>query len=295
MLVAEQQEQEAKPAVSFTDTIFSEKTKAKVKKAIAIKQFQQTELMPDWSDEVRGMPNEIVRSALFNARNRNKKREHLKSAEICVIGDGTMRYTGEELRQHDEVVWLELLHLARGQAADQVIEFTPYSFCKAISWSINSKSYDRLRECLHRMQATSLSIYCKRLSEGVSMSMIPIFHWRDENGKPLARYKVMIAPQLVELFGVNYFTKIEWQQRLSLSPGLATWLHRFYASHSAPFANKIETLMAGSGSTNVSAKSFKICLKTALDDLVEIGFLKSYNIDEKGLVKVERNNRPTLQ
>ena len=69
--------------------------------------------LPIWNDATRRIPNEIVRSALFKAKNRNTKREYLKDADIVVICDGQIKYTGEELRQNDEIVWLELIHLAR--------------------------------------------------------------------------------------------------------------------------------------------------------------------------------------
>ncbi len=244
--------------------------------------------LPFWDETTRRIPNELVRSALFNARNRNRKRVYLRDADIEVIGDGRIQYTGEELRQFDEIVWLELIHLSRGQTAGKVIEFTPYSFCKAVQWPLNNNSYERLRESLTRMQATSLSVYSKRLKTGISLSMIPIFTWKDENGKTLSRYKVTIAPQLIELFGDTYFTQIEWQQRLSLSPGLATWLHGYFASHRTPFPVKLETLYKGSGSTTKDLKDFKRQTKEALEALVKVGFLKEFEIDKASLVHVVR-------
>ena len=44
-----------------------------------------------------------------------------------------------------------------------------------------------------------------------------------------------VAPQLVELFGTDHFTRVEWEQRLALPVGIATWLHGYYASHREPF------------------------------------------------------------
>jgi hypothetical protein len=265
-----------------------ERTKSAIKGINEREQQIQMQL-PIWNDATRRIPNEIVRSALFKAKNRNTKREYLKDADVVVIGDGQIKYTGEELRQNDEIVWLELIHLARGVPAGQVIEFTPYSFCKAVKWPINNGSYTRLRECLTRMQATSLSVYSKRLQEGISLSMIPQFSWKNESGTPLSRYKVNIAPQLVSLFGDTYFTQIEWEQRLMLSPGIATWLHGYFASHRSPFPVKIETVYSGSGSTSKDMKSFKRQVKTALESLVEVGFIKEFAIDDSSLIHVTRN------
>ena len=55
--------------------------------------------LPLWSEALRGLPNEIVRSALFNARNRNHPRSYFEESEIAVIGGGRITYTGKELRQ----------------------------------------------------------------------------------------------------------------------------------------------------------------------------------------------------
>lgn len=280
----------------LSSSIFSEKYKTIVRKAeLARKEKEEEQArvpiqmqMPFWIDSHRPMPNEIVRSALFNAKNKRNDRAYFREVKINVIGEGTITYTGEELRQYDEIVWLQLLHLTRGKDIDNVITFMPGQFCKAISWPLNSGSYQRLRESLTRMQATSLSIYSKRFKEGVSLSMIPMFKWRDEDGKTLPLYQVKLAPELITLFSANYYTHIEWQQRLQLPVGLSTWLHGYYSSHRTPFPIKIETIYHGCGSTLKPMRMFKLYLKQSLDKLVQIGFLESYEIDETNLVKVTR-------
>lgn len=258
---------------------------AKAEESLKVAQLS----LPFWEEGTRRIPNELVRSALFNARNRNKKRTYLRDADIVVVGDGSIKFTGEELRQYDEIIWLELIHLSRGQAAGDIIEFTPYSFCKAVQWPINNGSYERLRASLVRMQASSLSVFSKRLKSGISMSMIPLFTWQDELGAPLKKYQVTIAPQLVQLLGDNYFTQVEWQQRLALPTGIATWLHGYLASHRAPFPIKIETIYKGSGATSEDMTSFRRQVKAALEKLVKIGFLNSYEIDNGNLVHVTRS------
>src|SRR5919198_2805172 len=153
--------------------------------------------LPVWGNGSRGAPNEILRSALFNARNKKQQREYLEKATIAVIGGGHITYTGKELRQDDETVWMQLVHLAREPPLGVLINFTAYSFVKSIGWNNSAKSYKRLRDSLTRMQATALSFYSKKLAQGVSLSMIPDFEWKDEaTGKALPRYRVTIAPKL---------------------------------------------------------------------------------------------------
>lgn len=133
-----------------------------------------------WSEDMRRLPNEIMRSALFNAGNKKKPRVYFETGDIAVLFEGRISYRGQELRQDDETVWLQLIHLAKEKALGEIVEFTPYAFCKAIGWHIGNRSYERLRDCLSRMQATALAVYSKRLGGGVSLSMIPVFRWQDD-------------------------------------------------------------------------------------------------------------------
>jgi hypothetical protein len=120
--------------------------------------------LPLWHHSLRCLPNEIFHSALFNAKNKKTSRIHLKQADIAIIGEGSISYTGEELRQDDETVWLQLIHLAKEQPIGKAIDFTAYSFCKDIRWPIKGQSYTRLISCLNRMQATALAVYSKMLN-----------------------------------------------------------------------------------------------------------------------------------
>ncbi len=242
-------------------------------KAVAV-----VDQLPLWAETLRCLPNELLRSALFSAKNRNQPRAYLKKQDIAVLFDGRITYQGEELRQDDEIVWLQLIHLAKERPLGSLVEFTPYSFCKAIGWTICNSSYVRLRESLDRMQSTALAVYSKRLKEGVSLSMIPLFAWQDENKQTLKKYRVQVAPQLVQLFGTNHYTRVEWEQRLALPVGIATWLHGYYASHREPFPIKLESIKQGAGITTERPSKVRELIEKALAELVKVGFLKSWEI-----------------
>lgn len=234
--------------------------------------------LPLWAETLRCLPNELLRSALFSAKNRKQPRAYLKKQDIAVLFDGRITYQGEELRQDDEIVWLQLIHLAKEQPLGSLVEFTPYSFCKAIGWPICKSSYVRLRESLDRMQSTALAVYSKRLKEGVSLSMIPLFAWQDENKQTLKKYRVQVAPQLVQLFGSDHYTRVEWEQRLALPVGIATWLHGYYASHREPFPIKLESIKQGAGITTERPAKVRELIENALAELVKVRFLESWEI-----------------
>lgn len=247
-----------------------------------------------WVDSVRGAPNEIVRSALFTAKNRKQPRENLKRAVIAVIGDGEIVYTGEELRQDDETVWLQLIHLARENGLATPFQFTPYGFCKALHWPLTGQSYDRLDRCMTRLQATSLKITSSRLRNELSLSMLPRFQSKRRKDGDGGLWTVRLHDELVILFSEFQYTQLEWQRRLTLPEGLATWLHAYYASHREPFAVKIETLAIGAGliSENTDKerlRDVKKLLMRALEALKECGFLIDFEITRKGIVIVRRN------
>lgn len=246
--------------------------------------------LPIWPDAVRCLPNEVLRSALFNAQNNKKVRQYLDRAQIAVIGDGYVTYTGMELRQIDELVWLQLVHLAREHPAGNFVEFTPHAFCRSIGWSTSGRDYERLRECLTRLQATSLEIGSNRLGKiGVALSMLPKFQWREgADGPSLSKYRVTIDPDLVRLFEDAQYTQMEWEQRLSLPDGIATWLHGYFASHRSPYPIKLETIAIGAGIAS-RGKKLRELVNRALIGLRKVGFLSEGRIDENDLVIVTRS------
>lgn len=246
--------------------------------------------LPLWPEH-RPIPNDIARSALFNARNKKYPRRYLKSAEIYVIGKAKINYTGEELRQDDETVWMQLIHLANLIPLNRSVEFTPYSFCKSIGWNTSGRDYLRLREILTRLQATALEIYNGYIEEGGSFSLIKEFRWKDHaSNTTLNKYQVDLSPLLIKLFATKQFTFLEWQQRLSLPLGIATWLQGYFASHQDNYAIRIETIRQGCGIEIKSSKKLKESILAALKQLENCGFLTSSTIIN-GLVHVSRSTK----
>ncbi len=244
-------------------------------------------VLPEWTSIKGASPNEIVRSALFTARNRNRRRLYLKQAEIIVTGGGSILYLGEELRQDDELVWMRLLQLAKGQPLGEPIFFTPYSFLKAIGWRVNNWGYQHLRGCLLRMKATAVQVTSRRLHQTVVTSLIDyIAMWDPEKHTPLAQWEVRVSKVMSLLFADGAFTLIDLEQRKALPEGIATKLHSYWSSHREPYPVKVETLQKLCASDS-ELRFFKRELKNALKALEDVEFLESWAI-EIDLVAVVR-------
>ncbi len=259
------------------------------------KNVQRGEQLPFWPGEVRCAPNEFLRSALFNARNRNQPRRYLDGVVLAMLGKGRITYRGEELRQDDCTVWLQLVKFAAEIPLGEYVEFTPHAFCKAVGWTPTGDAYAHLRKCLSRLQATSLAFYAERTQVTISLSMIPEFIWQDlGTEKPLPRYKVKLASQLAELFKGHHFTYVTWSQRNRLPEGLATWLHGYFSSHREPFPLKIADIQRVADLTIQRPDNLRTGIVRALTALVEVGLLESWKIADERVTVVRRPYQESL-
>ena len=245
--------------------------------------------LPEWPDTSRALPNEVVRSALFNIGNRNQPRRHFKNEELASLGNGVIKYTGEELRQDDEIVWLHILNLVKQHKLGQCVEFLPYRFLKDIGWPTNGGGAERLRNCLLRMSVTGLTVSSKRIGAAINVSLIRKFKWIDEyTNQPYRQWHVWLEPEIVALFDPSFTTHLNWETRKKLPSGIATKLFSYWSSHKTPFPEKISNLMTVCAA-KMSAKHFKAELKTALQHLKDNGFLADYSISGTDVVSVIRS------
>jgi len=251
---------------------------------------KQTEL-PLWPEPVRAAPNDLLRSALFNARNPNLPRESYlvqKPLVITVLGDGDITYAGEELRQTDEKIWLQLIHLARTQPPGEPIEFVASHFCKEIGLAPATKNFKLLALCIRRLLGANLAIRSRRdgtLGKPVNLAThgIPLIgafkHTGD--GTRNQKWQVTIHPAFVQLFADDYYTRIEWEQRRKLPDGLATWLHGYFSSHRDPIPVRIQELARGAGLLSADLDNVVRSFRRALKALVDVKFLQGFRIDSE--------------
>lgn len=222
--------------------------------------------------------NLIFRSALFNARNKNKKREYLDSVQIPLIGEGSIIYTGEELRQDDETVWLKILHSALENAPTDHVTFSGYSILKETDWPTTSFYYKKLEEIISCLAATNITIESNLPGNSISCSLIGKYE-KFQNSK----WNVWIENEILNLFKGNQYTSAEWKQRITLPVGMSTWLHSYLLQQKESVTVSIDLLATEAGLTAKRKENVKEIIKEALQNLVGVGFLESWTIENNML------------
>lgn len=262
--------------------------------------LMQTQL-PMWPQNLRGLPNVFARSAFFNIANvRSGPRKNYKRREIASLQGITITHSGEEMRQDDCDVFLQILHLARMQNLGTVVRFTAHSMLTELGWTRNTGSYKRLADCLDRQTASAVAVTVSGkdlVRENYTGSLIRLFRWKEDGdaaGPASREWTVVLEPEIIALFGPSSYSHLNWKTRLKLSP-LGKWLHAFYHTHAEPFPYKVETLHRISDSQTKDLRHFRYKLKAALAKLVEEDFFLSAEIDARtDLVSVVRKHQTLL-
>lgn len=218
-------------------------------------------VLTGWPDEVRGVPNITLRSALFGS-SRSSSKAFLQRAEIYTQKPTQMRYTGPRLDQGDLDVWITLLHIARRKQMGKSFKTSAYELLKLQGKTDAGNNRKTLYKRLFRLAAGTLELSAKHHS--YTGGLIDSIH-RDDQERKLV---ITLNLELSYLFGPNDFTRIDWSVRRALnSKPLAQWLHGYFSTHAEPFPVSVETLSVMAGSLDASAASREQNLRRALDML----------------------------
>jgi hypothetical protein len=262
----------AKPATqprqaqASTDLVATMRQRA-VERALADPQ------LPLWPELTRGIPNGVLRSALFGAIKRGKRR-FMEREPIPSVNGISIVYSGPRLDQSDLDVWGGVLHLSRAVMLGDIVEFSERAFLRLIGRggangkSIGKSDREWLRKVLARLKATSVEITHGPYTYGGSL----IDEYFRDNVR--GRNVVILNAKIKALFGRDSYTRVDWGIRCALiGHPLAQWLHGFYATHAKPLPYKVETLhrLCGSdsgGRAKTDAERRKAILGWCDDSLV---------------------------
>jgi len=219
--------------------------------------------LPLWPDSVRSVPNGFLRSALFGAIAKGKRR-YIDGEQLAALDGIEIRYTGQRLDQGDLDVWESVLHAVRLQEMGSQCRVTSYALLKLMGLTDTGKNRVTLNKRITRLVASALTVKQGRYSYIGSLIAGAA---KDEETQ---EWVIELDAKLRPLFAADQFTQIEWAVRHELNgKPLAQWLHGFYASHAKPFPLKVETLHRLCGSEAGLMSDFAKKLRKALDAVAE--------------------------
>ncbi|MCO8402771.1 TrfA family protein [Burkholderia cenocepacia] len=257
--------------------------------------------LPLWAPRKRGLPNPLARCALFTASGKTEPRIDFKRSVIASLEGYEIAYTGEELRQDDQDVFLQLVHVARQEDLGTQLQVTVHSILVALGWGRAKDAYDRLHKSVARLREGTVWVTFSAgggaaesddgkapTSKGFTGNLIKALDWEGD------KWMLSLDQRMIALFGSDGYTAINWEERLSLGP-LAKWLHSFYFTHREPLPYTVRKLYELCGSKAKQLKHFRASLKKALDELVAVGFLVEWSLDAKSdKISVKRRHTPVL-
>ena len=215
--------------------------------------------LPPWHQDKRAVPNGFLRSALFGAIAKGRRR-YISGEDLAASGGVTIRYKGERLDQGDLDVWESVLHAVRLQQLGSQCRLTSYALLKLMGKTDTGKNRSTLQARIERLVANALTVKQGRYTY---IGSLIGFAAKDEVTQ---EWVIELDPHLRPLFADDQFTKIEWAVRHALDGHqLAQWFHGFYASHASPYPMRMETLLKLSGSENENPRSAQQTLRKALD------------------------------
>ena len=239
--------------------------------------------LPAWPESVRAVPNGFLRSALFGVVKRGVRAD-LKRQSLAVVNGTEILYTGERLDQGDLDVWAQCLHIARTHDLGLRVQFGAREFLRAIDRKGDGHSIEWLKRSMSRLM--ECTVWIKDGKRMYSGHMLEFAGWDDATGQ----FVIKIDPSAASLYGTDSWTGIELSQRQELRGDMARWLHAFYATHTHPFAYKVETLYALCGSTAARMRDFRAELRAACAVVADAtGWVML--IDDAGLLQVKKTGR----
>jgi TrfA protein len=233
--------------------------------------------LPLWPESRQGVPNAVVRSALFPALNFQQGRPYLEQQEIASVRGVTVFFSGKRFDQSDLDVYLELLDLARQHPLGTECTFTAHGLLKRLGRQTGNSDHQWLHAVLIRLRGGTVDItdHKKRYFGGLIEG-----GFKDELTR---HYTISINPKFAALFGFGMWASIDRDQRRALGRNAtAKALHVYYSSHVTPGYHSFDTLAAIVGLNNSNKRDERARLIAAHERLKETGFLRGYSVSEDG-------------
>ena len=259
--------------------------------------------------DMRAMPNDFARSSLFFVKKKGTPRKSMSREKLFHLSDKVeVLYTGEELRDDDELVWLSLVHYCYDKPLGDAVDIRVADLLKDMGWKPTGDNYARIRTIISRLKATDVIIknnatfgdldgYKKKKTPTLNrgMSMIDGYlEFEKENGYP-TRYLISIDKMLIFFFAGGLCTYLDWQQYKKLTP-TGRRLTDYALSHKTPEPLSVEKFLLVCGSDTADMPAFRrnAAAKTACQELVKKGVVYDARVED-GYIVIEREKPKILE
>lgn len=247
-----------------------------------------------WAKGLRQVPNALIRCGLFTVGNNKNKREFWpagKPVKVATYGSLEVSFQGEELRQDDLDVLLELIYIYQGKPSKSKVDFPPLHLIRDLGWSKNTASYERLKKCILRLQMGVVSITMwvdkqktEKLTYNGSFIRWSAFQEKTTENTELSGkgFWIEMDPNLFKFFDAKSFTRLSWDHRKQIHSPLGKFLHAYFSSHDGRVGTNAKQLMHIAGYRNNRADSFrkfKSQVSESLQKLKEIGAIADWTLD----------------
>jgi hypothetical protein len=251
-----------------------------LEKELLQREKMQTVRIPIWPNESRGVPNVILRGALFAAIH-CKSARYLDRALVVDEPNFKIKITGKQLTQSDLEVWEHCLTLARLRNLGEEVSFSAHSFLKDLQKNTGALTHQWLEKVFVRLMTCGVEI----TFEDITYAGTLLEFWRNEKTK---EYKIKINQKIGRLYNnMSGWTQMRADDRKKIGPRpLALWMQGYISSHARLYPMRPDTFHRLSGSNTKCIRKFRQQLKQALQFLTDLGFIQSFHTDEFGLVHI---------
>lgn len=233
---------------------------------------------------MRIAPHALLRSSIFGVVMKGK-RKHFDKVLLPSPPEFTLRYTGLQLDQNDEDVWLELVDMLKYEPTGSSVTTTLLELLRRLGRTDTGPNRSVLLGQLMRLRATAISVYASSGACYVG-GLIDTAELDGNTGK----LDVWLNPQIAALFTGGRFARMRLDVRRGLSP-MSKWLYGYYSSHIQPGPIAVKEIHRLSGSSATNLSKFKYSVRDALKELKVACDLHNENfnwlMDKSGTVRAD--------
>lgn len=251
-------------------------------------------------DDKRAWVAVFAQSALFGTGGTKSARHEYTDKVMAHLPDAVIKYSGVELRDDDQDVLMALIHLGRGRPYDEkdglFLELSGLELLKELEWPSTANYYDKLRECLNRMQKGTVMIVRRGDKGRATREQLQVVRKFTEAADPSSQrwpvWRIGIEPEMIGNFTDDARRmELTWKDRRCLRKPTAKWLHSFVCGvcpdSDALFLYDEEGLFRLSNSRAKTLNSFRDTLKESLHEMTNKSVIADWKFFE-GMLFISR-------